>query len=144
VSTEELKAVARRQFEELWLKGNLALADELYAPDVVVRHPAPGQAPGREGLTQAIALIRQAFRLEGEIEGMVAEGDTVVRWETFRGTHVGDFLGRPATNRPFTLRAVDVLRIVDGRIVEVVWHQEDTLGLLQQLGALPAPGAGAG
>ncbi len=140
MAAEENKAIARRELEELWLKGNLALVDELYAEDVVDHHPLPGQAPGREGVRQAIALVNRAFPSQGEIHGVIAEGDTVARWWTMRGTHAGEFLGLPATQKPFTLTGIDVLRIADGKIVES-WHEEDLLGLLQQLGAVPAPGA---
>jgi steroid delta-isomerase-like uncharacterized protein len=139
VTTDDLKAIARREFEELWIKGNLPVADELYAPDVVDHHPLPGQAPGREGVKQAIAMVSRAFPGRGEIHGAIAEGDTVTRWWTMRGTHEGEFLGLPATHQPFTLTGIDVLRLADGKIVEF-WHQEDLLGLMTQLGAVPPPG----
>jgi steroid delta-isomerase-like uncharacterized protein len=141
-TTEANKVIARRELEELWIKGNLARMDELYPPDIVDHHPLPGQAPGREGLRQAIAMTNRAFPCEGEILGMIAAGDTVARWWRMRGTHAGEFLGLPATHRPFTLTGIDVLRIADGKIVEV-WHEEDLLGLMMQLGAVPAPGAAA-
>jgi steroid delta-isomerase-like uncharacterized protein len=137
--TEANKAIARRELDELWLKGNLALVDEFYAPDVL-DHPLPGQAPGREGLRQTMALINRALPSEGTVLGLVAEGDTVTRWWTMHGTHEGEFMGVPATHKPFTLTGIDVLRIADGKIVEF-WHEEDLLGLVQQLGVLPAPGA---
>jgi steroid delta-isomerase-like uncharacterized protein len=139
VTTDDLKAIARRELEELWLKGNLALVDALYAEDVVDHHPLPGQGPGREGVRQAIATVNRAFPCQGEIHGVLAEGDTVARWWTMRGTHEGEFLGLPATHKPFTLTGIDVLRVAGGKIVET-WHEEDLLGLLQQLGAVPAPG----
>src|SRR5580765_3659129 len=122
MSTEQNKAIARRDFDEVWTAGNLAVADELYAPDVVDHNPLPGQAPGREGLKQAVAMIHSAFPGAGTIHGMIAEGDIVARWETFRGTHEGEFMGMPATHKPYSLFAIDVLRIVDGKIVEA-WHQ---------------------
>ena len=143
MGTEDNEAIARRELEELWIGGHLALVDELYAPDVVDHHPLPGQVPGREGVRQAIALINRVFPCQGTIEGTLAAGDTVARWWTMRGTHEAEFLGLPATHRPATLTGIDVLRIVDGKIVEV-WHEEDLLGLLQQLGAVPAPGAAPG
>jgi steroid delta-isomerase-like uncharacterized protein len=143
MSIQDNKTLARREFEELWVKGNAAAADELHAPDVVDHMRGPGQAPGREGIKQAAALQHRALPAEGTIHGMIAEGDTVARWETFRGTHEGELLGLPATHKPFTMTAIDVLRIVDGKIVEV-WHQEDLLGLMQQLGAVPPPSAGPG
>jgi predicted ester cyclase len=138
MTTDELKAIARRDLEGLWFKGDLTLADELYAPGVVDHHPLPGQAPGREGVKQAVAMVSRSFPGQGEIHGLVAEGDTVTRWWTLRGTHEGEFLGLPATHKPFTLTGIDVLRIAEGKIVEF-WHQEDLLGLMMQLGAVPPP-----
>src|SRR5690242_15925481 len=132
MATEANKAIARRDLEEVWGDGNLATVDELYASDVIDHNPLPGQAPGREGVKQVVAMVSRAFPGEATITGMIAEGDTVARWETIRGRHEGEFMGMPATHKPFTLSAIDVLRIVDEKIVEM-WHQEDMMGLMQQL-----------
>jgi steroid delta-isomerase-like uncharacterized protein len=143
VSSEANKALARREFEELWVKGNVAVAEELYAPDAVDHNPGPGQAPGREGIQQAAALVHRAFPGQGTVLGLIAEGDTVARWWTMRGRHEGDFPGLPASHQPYTLSGIDVLRLADGKVVKL-WHQEDLLGLLRQLGTIPAPGQPAG
>jgi SnoaL-like polyketide cyclase len=58
---------------------------------------------------------------------------------TARGTHVGEFMGIAPTGKPVSFNAVDVVRISGGKIVER-WSQADNLALLQQLGAVPAPG----
>jgi steroid delta-isomerase-like uncharacterized protein len=71
------------------------------------------------------------------IEDEIAEGDRVVtRWSA-RGTHEGEFFGIPATGKQATVTGVTIDRIIDGRIAES-WTNWDTLGLLQQLGAIPA------
>ena len=62
----------------------------------------------------------------------------VQRW-TFRGTHRGAFQGIPPTGNQVTLTGISIWRFDDGRIVES-WHELDTLGLLQQLGAIPVSG----
>ncbi len=59
-----------------------------------------------------------------------------LRW-TYRGTHRGVFQGTPPTGKPVTLTGISVWRFDGTQIVEN-WHELDTLGLLQQLGALPA------
>lgn len=73
-------------------------------------------------------------------EDVIAEGDRVmVRWST-RGTHQGAFAGIPPTGKTVTWRGVFILRVAEGRFVEM-WQIHDQLGLLQQLGAtvtLPA------
>src|SRR3989337_618718 len=99
MSTEETKAIARR-YIELFNRGDLAGLDEVAAPDLVDHYAAPGQAPGLEGLKQALAGIRSAFPdMNVSIDDVIAEGDTVVLRLTGRGTHQGDFMGLAATGR---------------------------------------------
>ena len=70
---------------------------------------------------------------------LIAEGDKVVGLVTARGTHQGEFMGIAPTGKPVSFNAIDVVRIAGGKIVER-WSQADNLALLQQLGAVPAPG----
>jgi predicted ester cyclase len=71
---------------------------------------------------------------------LVAENDHVVaRWSQ-TGTHTGAFLGIPLTGRQFTTTGIDIHQLSDGRMAEH-WHAVDLYGLLQQLGAIPAPDA---
>jgi predicted ester cyclase len=58
---------------------------------------------------------------------------------TWRGTHQGEFQGLSPTGRNVTVRGVGIFRIAGGKIVEE-WWQEDLLGLLRQLEAIPAAG----
>ena len=69
----------------------------------------------------------------------LAEGDKVVQRWTFRGIHRGAFQGIPSTGRQVTLTGISIWRVDGGKIVES-WHELDTLGLMRQLGAIPAPG----
>jgi predicted ester cyclase len=88
VSVEENKAIVRRWTEEGFGKGNLAVADEVVATDFVNHNPVAEQRPGREGLKQAVAMLRGAFPdLRVEIEDMIAEGDRVAIRDTIRGIH---------------------------------------------------------
>jgi len=71
-------------------------------------------------------------------ECSIAEGDIVaIRW-TITGTHRGDFLGVPATGRRVTMQGIEFSRLVDGRCAEH-WSQFDVIGVMQQIGAMPAP-----
>jgi predicted ester cyclase len=63
----------------------------------------------------------------------------VVSRLTLRAAHLGDLSGPPATGKPVTIKVIDIQRIVVGQIVEY-WGRADFLGLLQQLGAVPAVG----
>jgi predicted ester cyclase len=68
----------------------------------------------------------------------VAEGDWVVHHWTATATHTGEFMGIPATGRRFTAAGIVITRIADGKIAEQ-WRIVDVFGMMQQLGALPAP-----
>lgn len=136
--SEESKAVVQRLGEEAFNGGNLEVADELVASDVVDHDPAPGQAPGREGIKQFVATLRAAFPdLRMAVENVVAEGDMVAFSYTISGTHQGEWMGVPPTGRRVEVKAMEMVRIVDGKMVDR-WGNTDELGLLQQIGAAPA------
>jgi len=141
MSAEENKRIVRRLFEEVMNRGNLALLDELVAPDYVDHDPAnpPDLPPGREGLKQLISGYRAAFPdMQMTIEEQVAEGDKVVtRWTT-RGTHKGELMGIAPTGKQATVTGIFIDRVKNGKLVES-WANWDTLGMLQQLGAVPEP-----
>jgi predicted ester cyclase len=77
--------------------------------------------------------------MRAEIHDQVAEGDKVVTRKTFYGTQQGEFMGIPPTGKKVAFDVIDIFRIADGRILEH-WFAGDMLGLMQQLGAVPAPG----
>jgi steroid delta-isomerase-like uncharacterized protein len=138
MSTEENKALSRRSGEEIFNGGDLDLAEELYAPDYVLHDPSlPKDLHGPEGLKQYAAMTRAAFPdARVTVEDQVAEGDKVVdRW-TATGTHTGEFLGIPPTNRRFEISGITISRFPGGKIVED-WYQGDDLGMMQQLGVIP-------
>lgn len=143
--SDEHKLIGRRVLLEIWSRGDLDLVDELYADDYVdhvSRGPEPAEVKGPAGLKEAVTMFRTAFPdLQYAIEDEIAERDLVVTRFSASGTHLGPFLGAPATGRKVTYTGIDINRIVDGRIVES-WVQYDALGLLQQLDLVPAtPGA---
>jgi steroid delta-isomerase-like uncharacterized protein len=140
MSTEDNKAIVRRFYEEVWNKGNLTVADQLLAPDVLDHTAPPGLPPGREGHKQLVTMFRTPFPdLDSTIEDQVAEGDTVVSRLRVRGTHQGEFFGVPPTSKQFTITSIDLDRIGDGKIVEH-WSIADQLGLMQQLGIIAPMG----
>src|SRR5947209_9301219 len=121
MSAEENKALNHRFFEEFWDQKNLAVADELMAPDHV-NHTAgspPGLPPGPEGFKQFASVYFTAFPdLRITIDDLVAEGDKVVtRWTT-RATHKGDLMGIPPTSKQVTITGITIDRIDGGKIVE--------------------------
>ena len=145
MAPEELKARARRLPEELLTQGDLAIADEVLAPDHI-HHALTRPASGVEGAKQFVLALRRAFPdLSAVVEAEIAEGETVVQRIACSGTHQGELLGLPPTGRRAAWQLVAIQRIgPDGKCAEH-WASWDQLGLLQQLGALPAaPGAWQG
>jgi len=133
---EENKALIRRYFEEFRNRGDLAVADELLAPNYVLHAGLGEDIHGPEGCKQDIVMVRSAFPdLHITIDEMVAEGDKVASRWTFRGTHRGEFTGIAPTGKQVTLWGMSIDRIVGGKIVET-WIRYDTLGVMQQLGVV--------
>jgi steroid delta-isomerase-like uncharacterized protein len=132
------KATVRRYYDEVLNTGHVELLDELAADPYVEHDPLPGQGENREGLKQRVRMLLSAFAPRFTIEDVIAEGDrVVVRW-THAGTHVGDFLGIPASGIAFRIAGIDVHRLQDGRMAEH-WHVVDQFALMQQLGVIPQP-----
>ncbi len=136
----ENKASFRRTFEELFNQGNLAIADELIAPDCLNHEVPPGMNNrGPESMRQVVTMLRTAFPdLHYTIEEVIAEEETVVGRVTMSGTHQGPFQGIPPTGRSFQQAQMHFVRFRDGKGVE---HRavRDDLGMMQQLGVIPAP-----
>lgn len=135
------KAIAERIMLEMWNEGNLGLADQLFARDYVSHDPA-NRVQGTEGVKQLVTKYRTAFPdTHFTIEEMIAEGDKVVtRWKA-EGTHRGVLEGIAATGKRVTVAGVTVSRIVNGKVAED-WPAWDALGMMQQLGAIPAAAHG--
>jgi hypothetical protein len=138
MALDELKAYARRVPEELLTQGDLAVADAVFATDVV-SHDATGHMPGVAGTKQVVLTLRRAFPdLCALVEDEIAEGDRVVQRITLSGTHRGEYYGLKPTGRRATWQLVTIQRIgPDGKIAER-WSSPDLYGLLRQLGALSA------
>ncbi len=136
---EQNKALVRRLLEDDISRGNRAVAAEIIAPDFVDHTNPPGMQHGLEGHNAIVDLFRAAFPDQWwQIEDLIAEGDRVVARTTMTGTHRGDFFGLPATGRSVRVSGVHVMRIANGQIAEH-WGNNDDLGLMRQLGAIPEP-----
>lgn len=134
-ANEEL---VRRIPTEIFDEGNVALVDELFADDFVGHvPPVPGELSGPEGFEALVGAFRTGFPdLEHPEIDFLAAGDRVVARLTGTGTHEGPFFGVEPTGRRMETTAMEMYRVEDGEVTEA-WLNVDTLGLLQQLGALP-------
>jgi steroid delta-isomerase-like uncharacterized protein len=134
--------VIRQAFDEIYNKGNMALVEDVVSNDFVVHLPGD-DLHGPSALKQYVLALRGAFPdLHLTIDDQIADGDKVVTRWTATGTHAGTFQGIDPTGKSATLRGVDIDRFEDGKAVEC-WTTTDDLGLLQQLGVVPATGTGA-
>ena len=139
------KAIVGRWFTEFWGKDvNLAVIDEIAAPDMLLKYSLHEPRRGRADIRAFMTDFRAAFpdlHFWGTAD-LIAEGDYVVgQWEG-GGTHTGpafdDFLvgGLPAaTGRQMRFTGTTVLKLRDGRIVEEV-GLDDGVKALTQLGLI--------
>jgi steroid delta-isomerase-like uncharacterized protein len=139
---EENKAKARRLFEEGFSQGNTDVVDEVLNPDFVCYDPnsESGQVRGSETIKAEIEYFRNAVPdLTYTIEEQIAEGDKVVTRYTVSGTHQGEFFGVAPTGERIRMTGISIDRFEGGKMVEE-WPEYDLLGVMRQLGAVPAPG----
>src|SRR5918997_241794 len=134
--SEENKALVRRFYEEVWNKGNLDAAYDVFADDYVRHDLRPGDAPaGPEGQKLVAGMFRAAFPdVHLSVEFMVAEANMVVARWTMSGTHRGAWGATPPTGKRMSFAGVNIFRISEGKVVEI-WNHRDDLGLMEQLGA---------
>jgi len=136
--SEQNKNAVRRLFEEVWNKGYVPVADELFA-STYTHHDSstPDVGRGPESEKKRVSLYRNAFPdLRLTIEDLIAEGETVMARWSCRGTHRGDLNGIAPTGKQFTISGVSIARFASGKMVEG-WVNWDALGLMQQLGVVP-------
>jgi steroid delta-isomerase-like uncharacterized protein len=138
MTTQQNEALVRRLYTDVLEAGDLGALNDLARADYVEHNPLPGQGTGRDGLRDRVSMLRQGVDQTFTLEDVIAcDSKVVVRW-TSHGTHVGEFLGIPPTGRSFSIAGIDIYRVEEGRLAEH-WHVIDQLGMLQQLGILPAP-----
>jgi predicted ester cyclase len=135
--------VVRRFVDEYQTAADERAFEELLHPDFVDHSRPPGIAAGAAGVRDQFDGFRAAFPdFRATILDQVADGDKVVTRKVFHGTHLGPFQGIEATGREVEIHVIDIVRVEGGCIVEH-WNCVDRLGLLAQLGALPAAPAAA-
>jgi len=140
MSAEDNKALVRRFFEDAWNKHNPALVDDIFRADYVDRSPdMPGIPHTRDGLKQLMGVYLRAFPdVNVVVEEQLVEGERVVtRWTAY-GTQTGELMDLPLSGRKAVVSGIQIDRLSGGKIIES-WSLFDQLGMLQQLGAAPAP-----
>lgn len=140
MSAEENKALYRQLIATM-NRRDLPGAELFLAESAVNHTPFPGEPPGRAGFRFRIGMMIDAFPdMVFAVEDQVADDRSVCTRGTLTGTNTGSFMGMPPTGTSVRIGYIDILRVVNGKFTDH-WVQVDQLGMLQQLGMMPAPGA---
>lgn len=141
MTTEQNKKVFHRVIDKALNGRDTRVFDELAAPNFVSHALPPETPPGPEALKQFFTYFWTAFPdIQFSFEDEVVAGDKIAGRGYFTATHNGEFQGIPATGKKIKVAFMDVWRFENGKWVEY-WGQADSLSMLQQLGAIPGPGA---
>src|SRR5579863_4234858 len=133
------KEVILAFIEDVLNKGRFERMTDLVKEDFIELDPLPGQQQGREGLKAVLTQFRSAFPdIHWAVAEQIADGDKVVTRFTWTGTHRDTFLGIPATGKHVEVKGVVIDRLESGKMADSRILM-DTLGMMQQLGVIPAP-----
>jgi steroid delta-isomerase-like uncharacterized protein len=131
--------IVQRHIDEIINQNRAELIPEFYADDVVYYDPFTEgkKGVGLKALTDFIVATRDAFPdFHFDLEKIIADGDTVAWYGRATGTHDGDFPGLPASHRPIDIPMCQIFKFNAEGKINTLWVFTDSLGLVQQVGAL--------
>ena len=136
------RQIVQRFMDECWNQGNLNTVMELVANDCRYHDPVfPSLTSGAENIKNHIQTCRSGFPdLMFTIDDTIAERDEVVVHWTGTGTHKGQFLGMPPTNKKASVTGTSIYRIEGSKIAEI-WSNWNLMSLMEQLGIAMATAA---
>jgi steroid delta-isomerase-like uncharacterized protein len=114
------QAIIKRLTDEVFLKGDLSVIDELVGDDFVDHDPPPGMPPTKEGMRQVAQMVTTAFSdraAEFDDYDDTSDGCVVESW-AMTGTHTGDAFGLPPSGKSIRVRGMELWRCADDKIVE--------------------------
>ncbi len=141
MSTEQNRNLGAR-WADLWNADRDldAVVNEIVDENFVSHSTPAGLPPGREGVRIWASVFRRAFPdIRSTAEDVIVEGDRVVERFTASGTFKGEFMGIPPNGKSGSITGINIFRVANGKIVEH-WGKSDDLGMMQQLGVIPAMG----
>jgi steroid delta-isomerase-like uncharacterized protein len=134
------KALVRRLYEQVFNQRKIDALDQLLSPEFIDHNPPPGTSGRLEEVKRNFQEIITGFPdLRMSVEDQIAEGDKIVNRLIARGTHEAPYMGIPPTGKTVEIGGIDILRVLNGKVVER-WGYFDDLALLQQLGVITLPG----
>ena len=137
--TETMKALVRRFYEEAWNRGEMAVIEELFAPQYTRHNPGAEPAiANHEDQRKSAGAQRTMFPdFTLHIDYMIAEGDRVAARWTIRGSNTGPRGKNPPTGKSVKYSGINIFRFENGKVVEL-WNHRDDLSLMRQLDGAPA------
>jgi steroid delta-isomerase-like uncharacterized protein len=135
------KAIVQRLYEEVWNRRKLEVIKEIISPSHALQAPnMSGSSIGPEAYKRNVLAFLAGFPdLRWSIEDTIAEKDKVVACWTISGTHKGDYVGIPATNKKVSVEGITIHNVAGGKIMDS-YSNWDVLGMMQQLGVVPPLG----
>lgn len=140
MAIKENKDTVLRFWQEVFNRKKLELIDSVFTDDYVYHGAAGQDVRGKEGLKQCLSVYFNAFPdLHAEVEDIFGEGEKILSRAMCRGTHKGNLMGMPPTGKQVAIRVICADRLAGGKVAES-FELPDLFGMMQQLGAIPAPG----
>ena len=138
MSNDKFKKIVRNFVERGVNQKEMAAFDEFYSPEFVDHALPPNLPPGLEGRKMFASAFYNAFPdLTITIEDWVVDGQKVAVRQSAQGTHQGDLMGIPATGKSIHISGIFIFRFEGNKVVEQ-WEIFDQMGMMQQLGIIPA------
>lgn len=137
MDTERNKANLQSLYDTVMNGHDVDAADALITVDRPDHDPTfpPEFTTGRDGFKRLFTMLIGAFPdLTFTTKFMVAEGDMVTAFNTVRGTHRGEFMGIPASEKAFSVNNADACRFTDTGLIAEHWGLIDVASMMRQLG----------
>ena len=131
-------AATVRRFYSLLSDGDIDGFGAMLADDFVEHEETPGLAPTKDGVLAFFRMYRAAFPdLRMDPEDVLVSGDKVVARVRATGTHQGEFMGVPPTDKSIDVQLIDIIRFGDDGLAREHWGVVDVMAMMQQLGVVP-------
>ncbi len=138
--SDQNKELVRKSFEHT-AAGDLGAFDKYFSSDLVYHGTAGVEIQGLGGLKEMASMYLNAFsEIKMEIHDQAADGDKVWTRLNIVATHTGELQGIAPIGKGISIGMMTVHRLAGGKIVEM-WDITDEMGMMQQLGVIPAPGS---
>ena len=140
---EENAATARELVQRVLNEGDIPFADKVLSESYVESSPMPGGTADKAGAIAMFTMMREMTPdMHIDIEDVIASGNKVAMRSTMTGTDTTGMPGMPATGKPFSMGAIDVFTFDDEGMNTEHYGVYDILGMMMQLGHMPAPPQG--